>query len=105
MVTPVVYHQGLTLNEVERRYEEVKEEFETIKKNYSGFFGRFKRKIDEFRDKKSLSDCCVVLIHLCLENSVKSDYSLNVEIARLNFEILTYLSTFDNSGIRRYKFN
>jgi len=35
MVTPVVYHQGLTLNEVERRYEEVKEEFETIKKNYS----------------------------------------------------------------------
>ena len=108
MVRPLTYYSGLTLEQAEERYREIRDEFQRIKSHYSGFFGRFRKKMKD-DDKKSLEGCIGIILPLGLEDSVQSqirqlqkvDSTLFNKIAELQCEILDYLANFKNTGVTR----
>lgn len=110
MVRPLEYNSGLNLQEAEKRYSEVRDEFEKVKSHYSGLFGRFKRNLREV-DSKTLADCIGVLLPLGMEVSVQDQIkqaqsiedTLHNQIGQLNFEIMDYLASFKNTGITRVR--
>ncbi len=96
------------MQEAERRYREVRDEFEKVKSHYSGLFGRFKRNLREV-DNKTLDDCTGVLLPLGMEASVQDQVrqaqsiedTLHYQMGQLNWQILDYLTKFKNTGVRK----
>ncbi len=113
MIRQSEYNPGLSLEEAEERYNEVKGKFERVKTNYSGALwkfriGRFRKNIKE-EDKQTLADCVGVLLPLMRAPSVQeqarksenSEETLHYLASQLNWQILDYLADFRNSGIER----
>lgn len=72
MVTPLNYRANLTLPEARARLGEVRQAFDGVKRNYSGFFSKFKRNIAD-ADNKTLVDCVGVLLPLNMQPSVQRE--------------------------------
>jgi len=110
MVRPLEYHSNLSLEEAEKRYEEIIQEFETVKGHYAGLFSRFKRKMSE-GDKKTLGECVGVLLPLNHEASVQQEIvgkepqkeALFYKLGRLEQDIMMYAARFKNTGIKVFK--
>ena len=108
MIKPLEYHSGLSLQEAEERFREVRDEFEKVKSHYSGLFGRFKRNLGE-EDLKTIADCTGVLLPLGIEASVQDqtrqaqsiESTLHYQIGQLTFQMMDYLANFKNTGVTR----
>jgi predicted transcriptional regulator len=104
MMRALEYNSGLSLEEAEERYKEVKGEFEKVKSNYSGLIKRFKRNINE-TDNQILTGCIDVLLPLGAEDSVQAQVreaknlndTLHYKIGVLNWDINCFLSRFKNT--------
>lgn len=108
MIRSLEYNSGLSLQESQERYEEVEAEFERVKRNYSGFFSRFRHNMNE-EDQKSLGECIGVLLPLAREEVLRTqkrdwmkEEPLSVKVMQLNLEIAEYLSRFNNTGVRMF---
>ena len=106
MVNPLAYNSGLSLEDAVGRYQEVSREFVRVKERYTSMIGRFRRKMAE-KDKQTLADCIGVLLPLSHEASVQNQVSNapNIEttlfyrIGGLQYQIMTYMTNFRNTGV------
>ena len=104
---PLEYNSGLSLEESNKRYQEVETEFKNVKKKY-GFLKRIFYPIISPEDQKRLGECTGVLLPLSLEkavqeeafNSTEFDIPIIDRIAILQSDIGEYLSRFKNTGVK-----
>lgn len=109
MVRPLAYHSGLSHEDAEKRYFEVRTEFRNVRRDYFGLFGRQKTRQIHERDEQTLSECAGVLLTLGLEGSVQQQTmgarnyrkTLHYRIAELSHEIIDFMANFDNTGVKR----
>ena len=101
---PLDYNSGIGFEEATERLDEIEREFDRIKDSYSGFFGylmswggsRMRGK-----DQDVLKNAIGVLLPLSLESSVKGDPATFDRLSNLNLNIQSYLSEFENTGVRK----
>ncbi|HLC73708.1 MAG TPA: hypothetical protein VJH20_03660 [Candidatus Nanoarchaeia archaeon] len=108
MIRPLIYNSGLSLEEAESRYREVREEFDRVRSCYSGLPRLLMINIRK-EDQQSLTDCFGVLLPLGMESSVQSqakqtqsiEDTLQYQIGLLTHRIMDYLANFKNTGVTR----
>lgn len=101
---------GLNYNQCVERVNKVREEFGEVKQRYSGFWRKFRRRINK-ADQTTLVNCVGVLLPLGLEESVQQEViemgpkeqTLFYQIGRLGQEIMSYLASFRNTGVKEYR--
>mgnify|MGYP001609021711 CR=1 FL=1 len=106
MVRDLQYTSGISLEEATKRIEEVIDEFQKVKKHYTGLRGLVP--LISKKDRKVLQDCIGVLLPLGLERCVQEEARNNPtyqslihkEITETNYHILFYLARFKNTGIK-----
>lgn len=99
---PLKYGAGLSIQEAEERYKEVREEFYKVKRKYSGILSRFRKNLDE-KDIKTLADAIGVLLPLSMEEVVqrrKSNLVTLEAITNLQVEISKFLANYKNTGVK-----
>lgn len=100
------YNDNLSLETVRRRYGEVCETYDRVKRNYRGII-RGLRKNMRPEDIEDITECIGVLMPLSMQPSVHSEAELHSpnglmrKITETTFDILLFMTRFKNSGVTR----